>query len=70
MSTHSQIVAFLRFAGSGLAPDTLAKAIRRRWPEVGEEEIRQAIAQAATEEPTDGEEQAALDAASGAMLRG
>ena len=70
MSSLSEIVAFLRLAKGGLAPETLAKAIRRRWPDASDEQIREAIARAATEEPTDTEEQVALDAAASAMLRG
>lgn len=70
MSNLSEIIAFLRLAKGGLAPETLAKAIRRRWPEATDDQIREAIERSATEEPTDAEEQVALEAAASAILKG
>jgi hypothetical protein len=70
VSRISEIGAFLRLAQDGLAPETLAKAIRRRWPEVTEDELREAMARAAAEPLADGEEQIALDAVANAILKG
>lgn len=70
MSRISEIGAFLRLAQAGLTPETMAKAIRRRWPEVSDDEIREAVSRAATDEPSDAEERLALDAAASALLKG
>ncbi len=62
MSRIAQIVAFVRMAQGGLSTDTLAKAIRRRWPDASNEEVREAIARAVTRVPNDADERAAMDA--------
>ena len=43
-----EIAEFIRLT-RGLSTDTLAKAIRRRWPEAGEREIREALRVAETD---------------------
>jgi hypothetical protein len=68
LSRIAQIVAFVRMAQGGLSTDTLAKAIRRRWPDASNEEIREAVARAATGMPNDADERAAMDAAAMKML--
>lgn len=68
MSRIAQIVAFVRLAYGGIDTETLARAIRRRWPDASNEEVREAIARAATATPNDADERAAMEAAASAIL--
>jgi hypothetical protein len=68
VSRIAEIVAFIRMARGGLAPETLGKAIRRRWPEASDAEIREAVERAVTETPNDAEERTAMEAVATALL--
>lgn len=69
MSHIAEIVAFVRLAKGGLAPETLGKAIRRRWPAASDAEIREAVERAVTETPNDADERVAMEAVAAALLR-
>jgi hypothetical protein len=43
VSTVAEIAAFIRATQGGLSTETLAKAIRRRWPDATEDEVREAF---------------------------
>jgi hypothetical protein len=68
VSRVAEIAAFVRLAKGGLAPDTLGKAIRRRWPDATEAEVREALGRSA--DSPDADEKLAIDAAATAILRG
>ena len=69
MSRVSEIAALVRLAGDGLAQDTLAAAIGRRWPEASPAEVFEAFRRAARAQ-ADPAEQLALALAASALLRG
>jgi len=64
----AEIVAFIRIAEGALSPERLAPAIRRRWPQATPDEVREAVARAATFTPNDAAERAAMDAAAAVIL--
>jgi hypothetical protein len=70
VSRVTEIAVFVRLAAvGGMEPEKLARAIRRRWPEASEEEVRDALARAGGE-ALNAEEQLAMELAAAAILRG
>jgi hypothetical protein len=68
VSRLAEIAAFVRLADGGLSPEVLARVVRRRWPEATDEDLREAVARAASGLPDHPDDRAAMDAAAATML--